>query len=472
MKNVVIPILFLVLTFSAFKPSDNDAKVAESFAIKTLVLDAGHGGKDPGAVGKNSKEKDIALAITLKVGKLVEEKMPEVKVVYTRDKDVFIPLSKRADIANEAKADLFVSIHCNANASSSPKGTETYVMGMDKGNVNLEVMNRENEVIEKEDNKDAYDGVDINNLEQIIPLMFLLNTFKGQSVDVAGAIQNNFKLNTSRKSRGVKEARFYVLLRTYMPSVLVEAGFISNTEEEAYLKSEKGKNQIAQGIFDAIQNYQNKFSTFKVKKDKKEKDKPEPDIEETPKTTTTEKDQTTTKPKEQPLKTSDSLTTSQKTSNDEKTSIEKDSVSNDIKKTETVKPEETNEATSRAKTTDNKEASNGANQTALLPNKIENNTDSLPKEFMSETAIFSIQLATSSRVLDTKKGQFKTLDIVHIAKYNTLYKYYYQSTTTMDKAKELETKAKEAGFKDAFVVAFLKGKRISTQEAKQLLKLE
>lgn len=224
--------------------------------IKTIVLDAGHGGKDPGTLGSKSQEKDVALKVTLKLGALIEKNHPKVKVIYTRKTDVFIPLNERANIANSNNADLFISIHCNANANKSASGHETYVMGSHKNAANLDVAKRENEVILKEDNYSSnYDGFDPNSQQSFIIFSMFQNAFVDQSIVLATNIQQKFANTVEFKDRGVKKAGFLVLYKTYMPSVLIETGFLSNTEEEKFLTSDSGQDEYANSIYNAFANY-------------------------------------------------------------------------------------------------------------------------------------------------------------------------------------------------------------------------
>lgn len=221
-----------------------------------VVLDAGHGGHDPGTHGKIAKEKDIALAITLKVGKYIEQHMPDVEVIYTRDTDVFVELHKRAQIANENHADLFISIHCNGVRNSRPQGTETWVMGLHKSDANLEVAKKENAVILLEDDySQQYDGFDPNSPEAYIIFSFFQNAFLNQSLEMARMVQNQFRNRARRFDRGVKQAGFLVLYQATMPSILVEAGFLTNPEEEKYLSSEDGQSYIASAIYRALREY-------------------------------------------------------------------------------------------------------------------------------------------------------------------------------------------------------------------------
>lgn len=222
-----------------------------------LVIDAGHGGHDPGAIGKTAKEKNINLNVALKLGKLIQDNCNDVKIIYTRRTDVFIPLDRRAEIANNAKADLFISIHTNSVAgSNTAKGASTWTLGLAKSDANLAVAKRENSVILYEsDYKTRYAGFNPNSAESYIIFEFMQDKYMQQSVRLASMIQKQFKNSCNRIDRGVHQAGFLVLKASAMPSVLVELGFISTPEEERYLSSESGSSTLAKGIFRAFMNY-------------------------------------------------------------------------------------------------------------------------------------------------------------------------------------------------------------------------
>ncbi|HQN83072.1 MAG TPA: N-acetylmuramoyl-L-alanine amidase [Tenuifilaceae bacterium] len=239
------------------------SQTSSSYQLTRVVVDAGHGGKDPGTVGRVSKEKDIALSIALKVGSYIEKNFSEVKVIYTRNDDTFIPLDERSRIANEAKADLFISIHCNSAPNRTSFGTETYVMGLHRSADNLDVAMRENAVISYEDDYSTrYEGYDPSSSESYIIFSMLQNAFLDQSLSLANLIQTDFRDRASRKDRGVKQAGFLVLWKTSMPSVLVEVGYLSNASEEKYLNSQEGQDYIASSIYRAFKEYKKNVDSY------------------------------------------------------------------------------------------------------------------------------------------------------------------------------------------------------------------
>lgn len=229
----------------------------------TVVIDPGHGGKDPGAIGKKGREKDINLKVALKLGRLIQENYSDVDVRYTRSTDVFIPLDRRAEIANHAKADLFISIHTNSvGKNRTVRGTETYTLGLHRTNDNLEVAKKENAVILIEDNyEQRYAGFNPNSSESYIIFEFLQDKNMERSVAFATHVQKQFKNRAQRIDKGVHQAGFLVLRATSMPSVLVELGYISNPDEEQYLLSDKGTTALAQSIYHAFSTYRNEHNT-------------------------------------------------------------------------------------------------------------------------------------------------------------------------------------------------------------------
>lgn len=255
MKFYKIHILYICICFGLFiSPFCINSIEAKEFVV---VIDPGHGGHDPGAVGKISKEKNINLKVALKVGNQIKKSCPDVKVIYTRERDVFVPLDRRASIANNAKADLFISIHTNAVAKNRTiKGASTWTLGLAKSDDNLEVAKRENAVILYEsDYETRYAGFNPNSAESYIIFEFMQDKYMSQSVHLASLVQKEFKRTCKREDRGVHQAGFLVLKASAMPSILVELGFISTPEEERYLNTEAGTNNLTNGIFRAFLTY-------------------------------------------------------------------------------------------------------------------------------------------------------------------------------------------------------------------------
>lgn len=231
--------------------------------VRLVVIDAGHGGKDPGTHGKSVKEKDITLKIALQLGRLIKTYLKDVKVIYTRKSDHFVELHDRADIANRNHADVFISIHCNSNPRKID-GSETYVMGLHTSEGNLEVAKRENSVILQENNYlEKYDGFDPKSPLAHIIFSNMQNAFQANSLKLAQSIENQFHIRMGRPSRGVRQAGFLVLWKTAMPSVLVEAGYLTNRKDEKFLKSEKGQIYIASAIYRALREYKEEVEQLK-----------------------------------------------------------------------------------------------------------------------------------------------------------------------------------------------------------------
>ena len=372
---------------------------AKNFVV---VIDAGHGGHDPGAIGKISKEKNINLNVALKFGKLIQKNCGDVKVIYTRTRDVFIPLDRRAEIANNAKADLFISIHTNALANNrTAKGASTWTLGLAKSDANLEVAKRENSVILYEsDYKTRYAGFNPNSAESYIIFEFMQDKYMSQSVHLASLVQKQFRHSCNRIDRGVHQAGFLVLNASAMPSILVELGFISTPEEERYLNSETGTTTLANGIFRA-------FLTYK---------------------------------REQEIR----LNGSSKTILPE-----------DI-------PEAIEETVASADTkVKNKVPQSKVNPVSPSPQQVEK---AVVNQTERTGIVFKIQILTSSRPIAKNDKRLKGLKNVDYYKEGGLYKYTYG--TSPDYNKVVRTKRTIAAqFKDAFIIAFKDGQKTNVNAA-------
>jgi len=259
LRNIRLKVLLIAITLL------NSSATIESTGAKltTIVIDPGHGGRDPGTSGKNTKEKDIALRISLKFGAYIEKNMPDVKVVYTRRDDRYVTLEERAELANKVKADLFVCIHANSLPGAPAYGTETFVMGLHKDKGNFEIAKRENAVMLMDENyQERYEGFDPNSPESYILFTLSQSAYQESSLRFAQKIETEFKKKTGRYSRGVKQAGFWVLWRTAMPSVLIETGFLSNSKEENFLASDNGQDQMAIGIYNAFKEYKSEIESI------------------------------------------------------------------------------------------------------------------------------------------------------------------------------------------------------------------
>jgi len=412
---------------------------AEGQKVKKVVIDAGHGGHDPGAVGKTSKEKDITLSIALKTGKFIEENLPDVQVIYTRKTDVFVELFRRAKIANEAKADLFISIHCNANKSTTPYGAETYVMGLHKSEANLSVAQLENaSILLEEDYHVKYEGFDPTSPEGYIFFSMLQNAYLDQSLGLASSVQQHFKDRVNLFDRGVKQAGFLVLYKTTMPSILIETGFISNAKEEKMLASDEGQTYIASAIFRAVKDYKKSIEkTPSLAAD----NLPEKEVIHKP-----------TPPKE----------------------IKEDTV---IKKAD-VKPvsqPETLPVAQKEPVYINNPPKEQTGNTPVIDDNVGASASkadmpaSISPKPSEPSVVFKVQFLVSKFEKNTSGSEFKGLKGVEYYSHNGLFKYTYGNERTPESATSLIKDLNKVGFKDCFVVAFLNNERIDVEEAKRLI---
>jgi len=377
--------------------------------IETVVIDAGHGGKDPGAVVGNAHEKDIVLQIALKLGNDIKEKLPDVKVIYTRRTDVFIPLFERSVIANRNNADLFISIHANFCSSPAVKGTETYVLGLHRTEDNLNVAKKENSVILLEkDYTTRYEGFNPNLSESYIMFELIQNTHLDQSVVFAGILQDSFQKHAQRASRNVRQAGFLVLRETAMPGVLIETGYLSNQSEAGYLMTDSGRETIALSIFNSFKSYKEKFESRLNLASGSESKKESREVSDD-----NVQDQ-------QPSELNDHNVTTQ----------------NDVKEKK--------------------------NQPKI--NKIKE-TKSKPNEPVKIT--FAIQLSASDKKLSLNSKRFKGIENISEIKTGGYYKYYCLENKSLSKAKQ-NLATIRIKIPDAFIAAFKNGEPIPWKEAMQL----
>ena len=374
-----------------------------------ITLDAGHGAHDFGAVYKGHVEKNIALAVVLKVGKILEEQSG-FEVNYTRKTDVFIGLVERANIANRVDANIFVSIHCNANKNTAADGTETYVMGMSKNASNLAAAKKENEVVTLEkDYKQKYEGYDPNSPETLIGLTLMQEDILNNSISLASKIEDSFSaLGKKIRGGGVKQAPFMVLHKAYMARVLIEMGFISNPTEGNKLDSEEGQNEIANAIAQAIIDYKKEY--FGNGALENEEDRPSKKIVE-------------------------------KLSKDTTTPVKKDvKIIEEVVKKEPVK--------------------------AVKKEIKKEPVKEVVKEVQNETGVvFKVQIAASSKKMDLDPSNFKGLKNIDLESNGTIYKYTYGQTSDYSVAKKNLMEVKSKGYDSAFLIAFKNGKSISVKEA-------
>ncbi len=358
-KSLLVSFIIL-LTFTSFTGSSSKKERLKTFVV---MIDPGHGGRDTGTPGTGrykTTEKDIALDVSLALGKMIKSNLSHVKVVYTRTNDIFPTLKSRPIAANKEEADLFISIHCNAQPGKkgTAYGSETYVLGLHKEASNLEVAKRENSVIFLEDNyEETYQGFDPNSPESLIGLMLMQEDYLDQSIELARYIEDEFQITAKRNSRGVKQAGFWVLSQTYMPSVLVELGFLTHKKEEDFLNSKRGKKLMTESLFNAVKKY-----------------------------------------------------------------IQIHDIQN--------------------------------NDGIAVSNETETNS-------LYEGVTFKVQIAASSRDLETKPYNFKGLNAISKEKIRGVFKYYYGATSDYSEILRMRAEAVQKGYDSSFVVAFKNGELIA-----------
>ena len=419
MKRLLFILFFICPLFGV-----SNAQRREAGKVKTIVIDPGHGGAKPGALGKRSKEKDIVLQVAKKFGKLIQDNYKdEVKVIYTRTNDADIALSERAHIANAAKADLFISIHANSHPTSTPTGVESFVMGLSKSRANMEVAKKENaDILLERDykNNSAYQGFDPNAPESSIIFAMFQNAYLEKSLDFAGMIQKEYGAGIRTVNRGVKQAEFMVLYMSAMPAVLTEIGFISNPAEEAYMMSDAGQAKIAVCLFNAFMKY----------KCKEEGGKPIPspviDLPGYGKNAPQAPAVVAVEP------------------------------NTPVADTACVAKTATDTATAKA---------------AVISPEIETPVvqESQQENKATEKPVYKVQFLLVDHELKDGARELKGETEYEVYKDGAAVRYLKGNAQSIGAAKVIQSDMRGKGFKDAFVVAFYKGKKISLQQARELM---
>jgi len=467
--------VFLVIFFGfVFLPSQ---LVAQNTNF-TVVLDAGHGGKDPGTVGlqsyKNSYERDIVLKVVKKVGKFLK-KEHDIKTVYTRDTNKFIELHKRGKIANKVDADLFISVHCNS-AVTNAYGTTTYVLGMGKTAKNLELSKRENDVIMLEDDREKNYKYNPNSQEFLIGLTLMQEDYLERSIEFAGIVQNKFRTVAKRKNRGVNQGNLAVLYDTYMPSVLIEIGFLTNKAEEKFLHTPLGQNKIAEAIYKAIKTYKKRLEKNSVEIiDKVE--------------TVSSQQQNLSKYYKIQIATSRNKIEPKSYNFRGLEGIERVKVGSiykyffgvanntaDARKLRLKAVRKGYKDAFIAKFNFDKSTSDVYKLNYVNPAKkkktakvaTKKSSKSTVKSSTSNTIFegvdFKVQLSSSPKKIETKSYNFKGLKNVDRVKVGKYYKYYYGKTSNYTEIKKMHKIATKKGFKGCFIMAIENGKKISVRE--------
>ena len=408
-----------------------------------VVLDAGHGGKDPGNLGNGYMEKIIALKIALKAGDLLEANQ-DIKVIYTRDSDHFVDLFKRGEIANKAKADLFISIHCDSHTSNA-HGAGTFVLGLHANKRNFEVAKKENSAIYLEDNfEQRYAQYDINSPESVIGFTIMQEEFLDQSIQLAKSMQDRFANQLKRNDRKVKQAGFIVLHQTFMPSVLVEAGFLTNPSEGAYLNSKKGQEQIAKAIAEAVLEYKNSVRSSSVVSNPLGVSQALPPNQQ--KETSMEvKKEPATKEMEEQLPKAKEATQKQNTPKQ-------------------VTPDEVTKAPIAGKELTQK-------QNTLKQVLSKEGDHKEVSEKLNVGIEFKVQLMAVAKKMELSPENFNGLKPLSMEAVGSLNRYLYGGVSNYADAKNLLLKAVEAGYSTAFIVAYQNGEKLPLSRALKSLEL-
>lgn len=450
-----------------------------TYHIKTIVIDAGHGGHDPGCHGASAHEKHVTLAIAKKLGEQLRQRFPDIKVLLTRETDVFIPLYERADIANKNNADLFISIHCNAmpGNNSGTYGTETYVMGLHTAQYNLEVAKRENAAILLEDNYQKNYDYNPNSPEGHIMISMFQNAYLKQSLQFAELVENKLNVQAKRKSRGVKQAGFVVLKATAMPSVLVEVGFLTNPSEEQFLNGQYGQDQVAGAMAEAFTVYKNHAESPDFRSEDQYENEPQKEAIALNKTET-------------PASYSYGLS-------NQNNKVVQNQVENNngglAKSKEIPAPERANDPGGNNPNLtvnssneaiparygpvpggnySNRPPANNPNPNSANVNNSAKNTPVLSPP-VSSGYFFKIQLAAGPTAPSPAEAKWKNFPFaLDVNQEDNLYKIRTQAYTDYQEANQVRIRCKELGFADAFIVAFKDGKRVSLPDAKKALGIQ
>lgn len=479
-KNIKY-LLLLIPLFTALYAFTYKAVKVKAGALKIIVIDPGHGGKDPGCNGVTSKEKDIALSVALKLGKLIEANMKDVKVIYTRTTDVFVELEDRAQIANKAKADLFISIHCNAagkvvtykdpktgkkkvkmrkntkgklvpveTTNPIPFGSETYVMGLKNEEGKMKVATRENSVIYLEDDyQTKYEGFDPDSEESYIIMSNYTSAYVIQSANLALKIQDEYKAKAGRVDKGVHRQSIWVLWRTAMPSILTEIGYLTNPLEEEFLASEKGQDYISKAIYRGLRKYKDEIEGNK-KEYNDEIENQEPIENENIK--------------------AGNIPGQKKASDEEEEENTEEEVKKDtvVKNKETKETEIKKEVAVETKTTEPVKQIEVKKDTNTQVVKQLDTEPQKPESITKQEIVFKVQFASSTTELNLKENKFKPVINGSYYKVNTVLKYTSGSFASISEAITHQNFLRQNGFADCFVVAFKNGERIDVNEAKRL----
>lgn len=526
-KNIKY-ILFLIPVFAVIYSFKGVLSYGKVGGIKTIVIDAGHGGKDPGCNGAFAKEKDVSLSVALKLGKLIEKHFKDVKVIYTRTTDVFVELEDRAMIANKAKADLFISIHCNAagkvvkyrdpktkkmrvkmrknkkgkyvpveTTNPLPFGSETYVMGLKNEEGKMKVATRENSVIFLEDDYEKkYEGFDPDSEESYIIMSNYTSAYVIQSANLALKIQDEYKRKAGRIDKGVHRQSIWVLWRTAMPSILTEIGYLTNPLEEQFLASEKGQDYISKAIFRGLRKYKDELEGNKKEYDDDiENQEPlenenikagnlpgqkakEDDDEAEAETEEDKKDSVTVKVKDdnkgivrEEVKKDDTTFKKLENQTDFNTGIIKEVDTS----TKTVETKTTSIKSPAERTKEIKDSIAKINaqlkfkKDSLAAANAEIEKQNKAKEELKTTIAFKVQFASSDVELNLKEAKFKDIKLGAYYKMGRVYKYTSGNFNTISEAITHQNELRKNGFKDCFVVAFKNDERIDIKEAQRLL---